>query len=73
METPNESTDPLRPAYPDAPRGGIAEEHGQRDKGSRRNIALLVIVGIVVLLVIFFVGREQEPTADDAPLPTSVQ
>lgn len=74
MNTPNESTDPLRPAYPDPAGSGGTDVTGKRKRGPQRNIAVLVILALVVLLAIFFLGRE-EGTPDDvpAPVPTTVE
>ena len=74
MNTPNESTDPLRPAYPDAPGSGTSEGADQRSGASRRNLVMLVVLGIALLLVLFFLGRGPEQPADEpAPLPTTVE
>lgn len=70
----NESTDPFRPVFPDFPSGERARPLSSKGRNTRRNIAALVVVGIVFLVAIFFVGREREVPADEAaPLPTSVQ
>ena len=74
MNTPNESSDPLRPAYPDPAGSGKTEVTGTRKRGPQRNIAVLVILAALVLLVVFLAGREEEKPADElAPLPTTVE
>lgn len=74
MNTPNESTDPLRPAYPDAPDSGASDGTSTQGGGSRRNLVLLVVLGIALLLMVFFLGREPEQPADGAvPVPTVIE
>lgn len=74
MNTPNENTDPLRPAYPDAADGPTSDRTSTRGGGLRRNLVVLVVLGIGLLLVIFFLGREPEKATDEpAPLPTAIE